>query len=135
MLPKLQNHSPANRPYVDFVDAILIRDVVKAMQFLQKKPFYKNVFIDFVVSTAKQGRLVKSTAKQGRHIGIMIRASSSSALASGAQWLGGRLLDSRPRGRGFEPQKLHCVVVLEEDTFILANNSTGSTQKDPSLLK
>ena len=38
----------------------------------------------------------------------------------GAQWLGGRVLDSRPRGRGFEPHRRHCVVVLEQDTFILA---------------
>ena len=38
----------------------------------------------------------------------------------GAQWLSGRVLDSRPRGRGFKPHRRHCVVVLEQDTFILA---------------
>ena len=38
----------------------------------------------------------------------------------GAQWLSGRVLDSRPRGRGFESHRRHCVVVLEQDTFILA---------------
>ena len=38
----------------------------------------------------------------------------------GAQWLSGRVLDSRSRGRGFEPHRRHCVVVLEKDTFILA---------------
>ena len=38
----------------------------------------------------------------------------------GAQWLSGRVLDSRPRGRGFEPGRRHCVVVIEQDTFILA---------------
>ena len=38
----------------------------------------------------------------------------------GAQWLSGRVLDSRPRGHGFEPHRRHCVVVLEQDTFILA---------------
>ena len=37
----------------------------------------------------------------------------------GAQWLSGRLLDSRPRGPGFEPHRRHCVVALEQDTFIL----------------
>ena len=31
----------------------------------------------------------------------------------GAQWLSGRVLDSRPKGRGFEPHRRHCVVVLE----------------------
>ena len=34
--------------------------------------------------------------------------------------LSGRVLDSRPRGRGFEPHRRHCVVVLDQDTFILA---------------
>ena len=38
----------------------------------------------------------------------------------GAQWLSGRVLDSRPRGRRFEPQGRHCVVVIDQDTFILA---------------
>ena len=38
----------------------------------------------------------------------------------GEQWLSGRVLDSRPKGRGFEPHRRHCVVVLEQDTFILA---------------
>ena len=38
----------------------------------------------------------------------------------GAQWLSGRVLDSRPKGRGFEPHRRRCVVVLEQDTFILA---------------
>ena len=35
-------------------------------------------------------------------------------------WLSGRVLDSGPRGRGFEPHQRHCVVVIEQDTFILA---------------
>ena len=34
--------------------------------------------------------------------------------------LSGRVLDSRPRGREFEPHRRHCVVVLEQDTLILA---------------
>ena len=38
----------------------------------------------------------------------------------GAQWLSGRVLDSRPGGRRFEPLQRHCVVVLEQGTFILA---------------
>ena len=38
----------------------------------------------------------------------------------GEQWLSGRVLESRPRGRGFEPYRRHCVVVLEQDTLILA---------------
>ena len=38
----------------------------------------------------------------------------------GAQWHSGRVFDSRPRGWGFEPNQLHCVVVLKQDTFVLA---------------
>ena len=38
----------------------------------------------------------------------------------GAHGLSGRVLDKRPKGRGFEPHRRHCVVVLEQETFILA---------------
>ena len=38
----------------------------------------------------------------------------------GAQWLSGSVLDSRSKGCGFRPHWRHCVVVLEQDTFILA---------------
>ena len=33
----------------------------------------------------------------------------------GAQWLSGRVLDSRPTGRGFEPHRCHCVVSLSKN--------------------
>ena len=32
----------------------------------------------------------------------------------------GRVHDSRPRGCQFEPYRRHCIMVLEQDTFILA---------------
>ena len=34
---------------------------------------------------------------------------------TGAQWLSGRALDSRPRGRGFEPHRRHCVVSFSKN--------------------
>ena len=37
----------------------------------------------------------------------------------GAQWLSGRVLDSRPKGSEFEPHRRHCAVVLGQDTFYL----------------
>ena len=49
---------------------------------------------------------------------------------SGAQLLRGRLLDSRPKGRGFEPNGRHCVVSLSKTQLPLL--STGSTREDPS---
>ena len=33
----------------------------------------------------------------------------------GAQWLSGRVLDSRPKGRGFKPHWRHCVVSLSKN--------------------
>ena len=45
---------------------------------------------------------------------------------TGAQWLSGRVLDSRPRGRWFEPQRGHCIVPL-------SMNINPSSQEDPSL--
>ena len=33
----------------------------------------------------------------------------------GAQWLSGRMLDSRLRGRGFKPQQHHCLVSLSKN--------------------
>ena len=46
----------------------------------------------------------------------------------GAQWLSGRVLDLRPRGRGFEPRRRQCVVSLSKTHLSLL--STGSTQED-----
>ena len=37
------------------------------------------------------------------------------ACHAGAQWLSDRVLDSRPRGRGFEPHRRHCVVSLSKN--------------------
>ena len=34
---------------------------------------------------------------------------------NGAQWLSGRVLDSRPKDRGFEPYRCHCVVSLSKN--------------------
>ena len=55
----------------------------------------------------------------GPAIPLWIRTLSQPRLR-GVQWLSGRVLDSRPKGRGFEPHRRHCIVVLEQDTFILA---------------
>ena len=58
-----------------------------------------------------------------------------------ADWLSGRVLDSRLRGRGYEPHRRHCIVVLEQGVTALwslskthlSKLSTGLTQEDPSL--
>ena len=35
----------------------------------------------------------------------------------GVRWLSGRVLDSRPRGREFEPHRRHCVVSLSKNIY------------------
>ena len=45
----------------------------------------------------------------------IIAQSDESLGAVGAQWLSGRLLDSRPKGRGFEPHRRHCIVSLSKN--------------------
>ena len=47
-----------------------------------------------------------------------------------AQWLSGRVLDSRSRGWGFKPHRRHCVVSLSKTLYPLLR--TGSTQEDRS---
>ena len=42
----------------------------------------------------------------------------------GAQWLSGRVLDSRPRGRGFEPHRRHCVEVFEKEIVLVQPRNT-----------
>ena len=51
---------------------------------------------------------------------LFLRLKEVTNTCSGGQRLSGRVLDSRPKGRGFEPHRRHYIVVLEQDTFILA---------------
>ena len=39
----------------------------------------------------------------------------SSVTHMGAQWLSGRVLDLRLKGRGFEPHRRHCLVSLSKN--------------------
>ena len=43
------------------------------------------------------------------------KATQKNKLKKGAQWLSGRVFDSRLRGRGFEPHRCHCVVSLSKN--------------------
>ena len=62
--------------------------------------------------------VVNKKCKLIKVLGTFYRYISFTAV--GARWLSGRVLDSRLRGRGLEPHRCHCIVVLEQDTFILA---------------
>ena len=62
----------------------------------------------------------KNSRQQKKHVLFPARKVLKPITYEGTQWLSGRVLDSRPRGCGFEPHWRHCIVVLEHDTFILA---------------
>ena len=48
-------------------------------------------------------------------VGIMDGVDEgNNRLRWGAQWLSGRVLDSRQKGRRFEPHRRHCVVSLSK---------------------
>ena len=51
---------------------------------------------------------------------VLAKISEFAVPKQEAQWLSSRVLNPRPRGRWFEALRRHCVVVLEQDTFILA---------------
>ena len=52
-----------------------------------------------------------STEKSLRHL----KSKDEFLIANvGAQWLSGRVLDSRPKGRGFEPHRRHCLLSLSK---------------------
>ena len=51
---------------------------------------------------------------------LFVASLEALCVCGGAQWLSGGVLDSGPRGPGFESHLCHWVVVLEQDTFILA---------------
>ena len=74
-------------------------------------------FCSILPKPSKQIGLQKGPPSVRQRSAIERRFSGESM---GAQWLSGRVLDSRPKGRGFESHRRHCVVVLEQDTFILA---------------
>ena len=50
----------------------------------------------------------------------------------GAQWLSGRVFDSIPSGRGFEPYRRHCVVPLSKTLHNLLMGRNESNQTSTS---
>ena len=69
-----------------------------------------------ITSKAKRGDKLKWKVLHV-HAGFMLKAYICllSIRHRGAQWLSGRVLDSRPKGRGFEPHRRHCVVSLSKN--------------------
>ena len=62
----------------------------------------------------------QSTAMNFDRLAVSLRLNMSYVDEIWMQWLSGRVLDSTPRGLGFDSHRRHCVVVLEQDTFIIA---------------
>ena len=70
-----------------------------------------------VAFTKKLASLLVTYFNEQHYIGIPCLSLKD---VMGAQWLSGRVLDSRQSGLGFEPHRRQCVVVFEQDTSILA---------------
>ena len=62
-----------------------------------------------------QGVFCCTYAFTGKHEKIFF--SETTRPTVGAQWLNGRVLDSRPKGRGFAPHRRHCVVSLSKNIY------------------
>ena len=62
----------------------------------------------------------QSTAMNFDRLAVSLRLNMSYVDEIWMQWLSGRVLDSTLRGLGFESHRRHCVVVLEQGTFIIA---------------
>ena len=60
-----------------------------------------------------QSTLVKMPQFRKSHLAAVfsrtLRVHHFSCFMMGAQWLSGRVLDSRPRDHGFEPHRRHCI--------------------------
>ena len=99
-----ERHTPANTRAEDTAPEIYLSNVVI------------NTFLASAEACSPLITVANSLVPdQHRRVLVWIKT-----LWKGVQWLRGRLLDSRPKGGGFKPHRHHCIVVLEEDTFILA---------------
>ena len=63
----------------------------------------------------KIGHACKHNMIGNKYKRLSIYSSSYISCFTGAQWLSGRVLDSRPRGRGFEPHRGQFVVTLSKN--------------------
>ena len=52
---------------------------------------------------------------KGRNYNNITKITHCLSREAGAQWLSGRVLDSRPKGCGFEPHRSYCVVSLRKN--------------------
>ena len=86
-----------------------------------KSDYFRALFVGPLAETDKSEVDLSAITDNIRAVNSVVDYMYSGEIdIEGAQWLSGRVLDSRPKGSGFEPHRRHCVVVLEQDTFILA---------------
>ena len=85
--------------------------------FMMRDPFRYSAFMMITFSECSVTEWTMPRLPAGLNCAFIIDMHKAEL---GAQWLSGRVLDSRPKGRGFEPHRRHCVVVLEQDTFTTA---------------
>ena len=77
-----------------------------------------HIYLPQAYGTTRKRHRTLTVPRQHEHIQVKESALSSSARGlqnKGAQWLSGRVLDSRWRGGGLEPHQHHCVVSISKN--------------------
>ena len=83
--------------------------MVSVMEYIMKKMQRRQLTLVIIVSSVDLSQDSRDLVSE-----VIIFPFSTSIIVGG-QWLSGRVLDSRPRGRGFEPHRRHFVVSLTKN--------------------
>ena len=65
--------------------------------------------------TSTQPRMSDSRQQWGPQYKVILFVKLTHLCIMGVQWLLGKVLDLRPKGRGFEPHRFHCIVSLSKN--------------------
>ena len=88
-------------------------------------------FSSYVEMLKQKGHVMDSSSTLHNMVKSYVLISIIINVKRGAHWLSGRVLDSRPKGLGFQPHGFTALWSLSKTH--LFQLSTGSTQEDLSL--
>ena len=75
----------------------------------------RNLLSDLLTQAGYKSTFMFRFPTQGPRGGSEVVSDFLHMYYLGARWLSGRVLDSRRKGRGFEPHRCHCIVSLSKD--------------------
>ena len=96
----------------EFFEKLILKKSAEDNKSMKKLPSMQGVNAYLIKITCLQNKKVVIKQDNLKLLSLKAPATIGSAVA---QWLSGRVLDSRPRGRGFEPHRRHCVVSLSKN--------------------